>query len=188
MAPGKSTPVHAMRQRILAHLLLWSLLVAGWGAVQRAAGVEEARWAAAEEDFDALGRRVWFDLEIALATPLVDGGSPCSLGPHERLRLGRRLLRGGEGAAREATCVYHAELRGRGPECLIEFPGTGAGGYATGNAGASLADRYYHRTQGGIAYLSPAAAGGAAGARTFLILDDRWCRWLGAGTGFRLRS
>lgn len=171
-----------MSRQVVAHLLLWTLLVAGWAAVQHAASRAEA--AVAPEDLDARGRRLWFDLRIAEATPLVAERGACTLGPRERLQLGRRLPRGGKGPARAATCVYHAVLPGHGPECLIEYPAGGAGAYSTESAGASAASRYYDRRQGGIVYLTSGPE--TAEPRLFLILDDRWCRWLGAGDGFLL--
>jgi hypothetical protein len=171
-----------MPRPLLTHLLLWTLLVAGWAELQHAAAREAS--AVGQEDFDARGRRLWFDLRIAEATPLVADPGACSLGPRERLQLGRRLPRGGKGAARRPACLYHAVLPGHGPECLIEYPAGGAGAYSTENAGASAASRYYDRRQGGIAYLTTAP--GSAEQRLFLILDDRWCRWLGAGDGFLL--
>jgi hypothetical protein len=174
-----------MPRPLLTHLLLWTLLVAGWAAVQRAAAVEARESAAgAPGDFDAGGKRLSFELVIEEAIPLDGDPAACSLGNRERLQLDRRLPRGGKGAARRAACVYHAVLPGHGPECLIEYPAGGAGAYSTENAGASVASRYYDRRQGGIVYLTSGPE--AAEPRVFLILDDRWCRWLGAGDGFLL--
>jgi len=174
-----------MRRRLIVHTYLWTFLVVAWALLQAAAGAE-ARWEALHAgDFDPRGERVWFELEIGEAQPLRGGSGACSLGSRERLRLGRYLGEGGTGPGREASCVYHAVLPGHGPECLIEFPGATAESYEAVDLGARLAHRYYAESLGGLGLLTTGDAAGEP--RVFLILDDRWCRWFGAGDGFRLR-
>ena len=172
-----------MNRRALVLTLLALLAVWGWALLRSAAALEwaeQARTAAAE----ARGEDRWFALEIDRAEPLTDGDGACSLGRRARLRFGHRLLAGGSGPPRRATCLYDAVLPGHGAECLIEYRGSPPTGYTPTNPGARLADRYYRRNQGGIGYLHGNTDN--AEPRIFLVLDDRWCRWFRSGQGFLL--
>ena len=121
----------------------------------------------------------WIEFEILWATPLgAIEQSECGLQGKARLFQRRRVHRTAVEEVLDPVCRYAAHWQARGPECLIEFPVGEIESYAVRNTSARLADWYYRRYQGGIFYLMDEAQ------HTYLIVDEKWCRWLRAERGF----
>ena len=78
-----------------------------------------------------------------------------------------------------ASCVYLFSAGKHGRECLLEFPTTHAAALRASTFAARLAALYYSHRQGGI--MLPVIS---ESTNTFVMLDARWCTFLGAAEGF----